>query len=64
MSEPDEQHERPRVIARDLAEQIPSKSGALRAYYEDKEFECTDCGKTALWTAQQQKWWYEVAKGS
>ena len=35
----------------------------LRGYYLDKPFTCTDCGKNETWTATQQKWWYEVAKG-
>src|SRR4028119_727276 len=34
-----------------------------RGYYQDKRFECVDCGKAEVWTASQQKWWYEVAKG-
>src|SRR4051812_23866080 len=34
-----------------------------RGYYLDKPFTCTDCGKQEVWTAAQQKWWYEVAKG-
>ncbi|HLX62815.1 MAG TPA: zinc-ribbon domain containing protein [Planctomycetota bacterium] len=34
-----------------------------RGYYLDEEFTCQDCGKTEVWTAAQQKWWYEVAKG-
>jgi hypothetical protein len=34
-----------------------------RGYYVDRPFKCKDCGKEELWTATQQKWWYEVAKG-
>lgn len=34
-----------------------------RGYYLDKPFTCETCGKRELWTAAQQKWWYEVAKG-
>jgi hypothetical protein len=34
-----------------------------RGYYEDRPFTCAECGKPQLWTALQQKWWYEVAKG-
>jgi len=30
----------------------------------DLEFECRDCGRHEVWTARQQKWYYEVAKGS
>ena len=35
-----------------------------RGYYVDKPFICQDCGVPQTWTAVQQKWWYEVAKGS
>ncbi|MBD2073225.1 zinc-ribbon domain containing protein [Phormidium sp. FACHB-592] len=34
-----------------------------RGYYLDRPFVCQDCGVRAIWTASQQKWWYEVAKG-
>jgi hypothetical protein len=34
-----------------------------RGYYEDVPFTCKGCGIAQLWTAWQQKWWYEVAKG-
>jgi hypothetical protein len=34
-----------------------------RGYYLDLKFTCTDCGTEEYWTATQQKWWYEVAKG-
>ncbi len=34
-----------------------------RGYYEDVEFVCQKCGREETWTATQQKWWYEVAKG-
>jgi len=37
--------------------------GSLPAYYIDKPFTCRDCGVEEIWTAEQQKWWYEVAKG-
>jgi hypothetical protein len=52
MSEPEEPHERPRYVVSNLA------------YYEDDEFTCVECQKTEVWTAQEQQWWYEVAKGS
>lgn len=32
-------------------------------YYVDKPFNCEECGIPQIWTAAQQKWWYEVAKG-
>lgn len=34
-----------------------------RGYYVDRPFTCKDCGKAEVWTASQQKWWYEIAKG-
>ncbi len=34
-----------------------------RGYYEDVPFTCCECGKEEVWTATQQKWWYEIAKG-
>ena len=34
-----------------------------RGYYLDMAFTCGNCGKEEIWTASQQKWWYEVAKG-
>lgn len=49
----------------DLSQQAPHNSyGAVPLYYEDTPFTCVDCGKEEVWTAEQQKWWYEVAKGS
>lgn len=37
--------------------------GFLPNFYLDKPFVCRDCGSEEIWTAKQQKWWYEVAKG-
>ncbi|NEX21810.1 hypothetical protein G3480_16085 [Thiorhodococcus mannitoliphagus] len=37
--------------------------GLLPDYYVDQRFICRDCGAQEVWTASQQKWWYEVAKG-
>jgi hypothetical protein len=34
-----------------------------RGFYLDVAFTCKDCGAECLWTAQRQKWWYEIAKG-
>ena len=33
-----------------------------RGYYSDQPFNCKDCRKGQVWTAAQQKWWYEVAR--
>ncbi|SIO29957.1 Probable zinc-ribbon domain-containing protein [Singulisphaera sp. GP187] len=35
-----------------------------RGYYLDFPFTCVSCGSEEVWTATQQKWWYEVAKGA
>ncbi len=37
--------------------------GLWPAYYVDRPFVCRDCGSQELWTAKQQKWWYEIAQG-
>ena len=52
-------------IPADLSQQAPHNSyGGVPLYYEDQPFTCVDCGKEEIWTAEQQKWWYEVAKAS
>ena len=33
-------------------------------WYVDKDFVCVDCGDEETWTAAQQKWYYEEAKGT
>ncbi len=38
--------------------------GSFPAFYIDVPFVCIDCGAHDIWTAQSQKWFYEVAKGS
>lgn len=37
--------------------------GPLPRYYRDLAFRCAQCGSNELWTAKQQRWWYEIAKG-
>ena len=37
--------------------------GLLPSLYIDTPFVCKDCGAHEIWTAKQQKWWYEIAKG-
>lgn len=34
-----------------------------RGYYRDLAFRCVDCGAEGVWTAERQRWWYEVAGG-
>jgi hypothetical protein len=36
---------------------------AKRGYYLDQPFQCQDCGVQEVWTARQQRWWYEIAQG-
>jgi len=38
--------------------------GALPTYYVDRAFTCRDCGAEQVWTAKQQKWWYETMHAS
>jgi len=33
-------------------------------FYVDKLIVCRNCSKNEVWTAENQKWWYEVAKGN
>ncbi len=35
-----------------------------RGFYRDIAFRCIDCGAESVWTAERQRWWYEVAGGS
>lgn len=37
--------------------------GPLPLFYMDKVFYCASCKSQELWTAKQQRWWYEIAKG-
>jgi hypothetical protein len=37
--------------------------GPLPEFYFARPFTCRDCGAEEVWTAKQQKWWYEVAHG-
>lgn len=54
----------PRRIQADISQQAPySGFSGVPLYYEDKEFTCTDCGDREVWTAEDQKWWFETVKG-
>ena len=35
----------------------------VRGSYRDLPFTCRTCGAEEVWTAEQQKWWYEEAQG-
>lgn len=46
-------------IKADLAKQAPNNSYSPPLYYEDACFKCRDCGVDCVWTAEQQRLWYE-----
>ena len=43
---------------------LRDSDGTYRDFFEDIGFTCRDCGAEAVWTAADQKWWFEVAGGS
>lgn len=49
---------------RELLARHNNTIGPLPEYYLDTAFSCRDCGEEQIWTAKQQKWWYETALGS
>ena len=51
------------AIRADLTRQAPNGSYSPPLWYVDEEYTCADCGQTQTWTAKDQQWWYEVAKG-
>ena len=55
----------PRAVAADTNQQVPiSPYGSKKPFYVDLPFKCEDCGSEEVWTAEQQKWYYEEAKGT
>ena len=51
------------AIVANLKQQAANNSYIVKAYYVDEPFTCKDCGSSEVWTAKQQQWWFEVAKG-
>jgi len=51
----------PALLRRNNSYSIPDF--VQRGYYLDRPFRCKDCGIEEVWTAAQQRWWYEVAQG-
>lgn len=49
---------------RELLTRLNHPDATLPDRYLDTVFECRDCGEAQVWTAKQQKWWYEVAQGA
>ena len=47
-----------------VLQQYNNTYGVLPRCYVAHPFTCRDCGAEELWTAKQQKWWYEVALGN
>src|SRR5262252_5563508 len=48
-----------RRIKAALRKQRPNNSYSQPLYYEDMRFRCRDCGAECVWTAEQQRLWYE-----
>src|SRR5688572_3192510 len=53
-----------RRIEADLSKQAPNNSYSPPLYYEDRAFKCRDCGAECVWTAEQQRLWYEQWGGA
>ncbi len=53
------------AVPADHSQQVPNNSYSPPPdFYVDIEFVCKDCEAQGVWTGKQQKWYYEVAKGS
>ena len=55
---------RQRVIPANQSEQRANNSYCAPAEYRDQKVPCSGCGKRLLWTAEQQRYWYEEIKAS
>jgi hypothetical protein len=53
----------PHAIGADMTKHASHNSYGPLFWYEDQAFKCLDCGQEQVWTAKEQQWWYEVAKG-
>jgi hypothetical protein len=52
------------AVPTDPTRLAPNNSwGGWPSHYLDRPFVCRDCGSHEIWTAKQQKWWYEIAQG-
>ena len=52
------------VIADTTRQRSCSAIWTPKLWYEDMPFVCRDCGRKEVWTAEQQKWWYEHCQGN
>lgn len=54
----------PGAVMANAAELIHNNTyGRFPRFYVDRAMTCRECGVEEVWTAEDQKWWYEVAKG-
>ncbi len=61
---PLQQRDHPSAVAADVSKLDHINTyGSLPEYYIDRPFVCRLCGKREIWRAQDQKWYYEQAKG-
>ena len=51
------------AIAADMTKHAPHNSYGPLFWYQDRKFTCVDCGRREVWAAEDQQWWYEVARG-
>ena len=61
---PEQQRNHPCAVAADPAKLTHINTyGDIPEFYIDRPFTCRVCGKTEIWLADDQKWYYEEAKG-
>jgi hypothetical protein len=53
----------PDAIGADMTKHADHNSYGPKFWYQDETFACRDCGNVEVWTAEAQRWWFEVAKG-
>ena len=51
------------ALKADPSRQLLGWGSTPKPYYRDELFVCKSCGKLETWTALQQRWWYEIARG-
>jgi hypothetical protein len=64
MAKPRPLHGQRHVIPAYMSAQKPNNSYAPVTEYETKRLPCSGCGKPVVWTAEQQRTWYEDMKAS
>ncbi len=52
------------ALAGDPDKQVGAKGYAAKYYYVDIDYVCRGCGRKGVWTAAQQKRYFEVQKGN